>query len=78
MEVINFAGLNKAILIIESGISDLNIVERQLVLQQCTFRLKNEVQKNKESDVMARAVDKLPFGKLMSRAMKSQGEQEEK
>jgi len=74
MSIIDFGRLNATIKRIEQYISEFNIVERELILNQCVIRLKLEAQKNKEADVMGRAVDKLPFGKILSRAMKSQEE----
>ena len=73
MSTIDFGNLNKNIKKVEQSISHENIVERELILNQCLIRLRSEIQQNKEADVMQRAVDKLPFGKLMGRALKSQG-----
>lgn len=71
MPVIDFGELNDKIVSIESLIHEYNIVERELILNQCLIRLRLEIQKNKEQDVMNRAVEGLPFGKLLSRAMKT-------
>lgn len=77
MPVIDFGELNDKIVKIETLIAEYNIVERELILNQCLIRLKTEVQKNKERDVMERAVESLPFGKLMKRAMKTTEEDKE-
>ncbi len=71
--VIDFGLLNKAITKVETLLSQYNIEERDLIMRHVTARIVSERQKMNESMVMQRAIDKLPFGKLMSRAMKSQG-----
>lgn len=64
MGVIDFSVLETALKNIELELQPYNIVERELILNQCILRLKTEIQKNKESDVMSRTMDKLGFSNL--------------
>jgi len=77
--IIDYEPLNKAIEDIERLINGYNNEERALIIDHVKTRILNERQKNKESEVMERAISNLPFGvgKLLKRAGKELGGDED-
>jgi len=73
MNVIDFGALNNAIKRIEDMIIEYNVEERELIIKNIAARIMKERQKCNESEVMGRAINKLPMGKMMAKLMKSQG-----
>jgi len=71
--IIDFKEVGSIIEIIESIMKerDMNIEEREYVLLQLQKRLIIEQQKNRDSDVMNRAMNNLPFG--LNKMLKRQG-----
>ena len=69
--IIDYEPLNKAIEDVERLIQEYNNEERALIIDHVKARILKERQAHRESEVMARTVDKLPFG--LGKAMKRFG-----
>lgn len=72
MSIIDFGELTNIIKDIDKLLYPYNIEERKLIINNILIRLNKEAQMNNESEVMQRAISNLPFGKLMSKAMKTE------
>lgn len=71
-KIIDYGPLNDAIKDVENIIADFNHEERDLIITHVKIRIAKEIQRNKEGEVMQRAMDNLPLGlgKLMKRTSK--------